>query len=284
MFNSKILSKRTACGFIVGLVLSFSLNAGADGPTTTPQPGYDPFTATVLQNPNAVTFDVWQILGRWKVSETELQDVLDVIDDGRYNVQTGRPDQGYLFFTVRYSRALVVNIGPPLPGTYDPTSSMIFTVTVIDNDTGMPVILNLGDYAEDVNLRNTFIGATVAKAATFKWKIRESAGVLQIAVNVKSKKGFKFETEITADASSAGSFASLDPDARPFRFLTDPEGTHPTIRFGRKNGSVPLTSITADLHGGKLMTPGGSIAIDDAPVQGVELRRLSETPVKFVED
>jgi hypothetical protein len=257
----------------------------ADGPSTTPQPGYTPaFTADVLQNPKGETFDVWQIVGRWKVSETELQDVLDVIDSGRYDVETGRADQGYLFFTVRYSRALVVYVGPPLPGTYDPTSSMIFTVTVKDNNTGMPVILNLGDYSEDMNLRNTFIGATVSQAATFKWEIRESGGILRIGVNLKGNNGFKFETEITADATSVGTFASLDPDSRPFRFLTDPEGTHPTIRFGRKNGAIPLTSIKADLRRGKLMTPGGSIEIDDAPVQGVELRRLSQTPTKPVEE
>jgi hypothetical protein len=161
---------------------------------------------------------------------------------------------------------------------------MIFTVTVKDNNTGMPVILNLGDYSEDMNLRNTFIGATVSQAATFKWEIRESGGILRIGVNLKGNNGFKFETEITADATSVGTFASLDPDSRPFRFLTDPEGTHPTIRFGRKNGAIPLTSIKADLRRGKLMTPGGSIEIDDAPVQGVELRRLSQTPTKPVEE
>lgn len=294
--------KRSAfSGFVAGLVLSLAFIAGTVGQAvathTVEQPGYDPSSFTEeLQSPDSVSFDIWQITGRWTVSVEEVQAVLESIDPGRYSaLEDAGTGHTFLNFAARYSRAVDVKEAPPAPDSYGPSSSLLLFVVAKDNmpdvfNTDEPndrVILTLLDYQENPVPRNAFFEASVARKAEFKWKIQEEDGVLRIKVTMRGKDDkTRFTAEITADANNPGANQILAREKRPFRLLSDgPGGTHPTIIFGRKNGLLPVASIKADLHGngGKLMTPGGTITVDDRTAQegvGGGLRRLTQTPAK----
>ncbi len=103
--------------------------------------------------------------------------------------------------------------------------------------------------------------------------------MLRFDVRVNGSDGFSLDCEVEAPANNPGNFVQPDPDPRVFQWLSDgPGGAHPALRFGRKNGAVPLTSIKAKVQGNRLVTPGGIIEVK-GPAQAVELRRLSQTPL-----
>jgi len=305
---------------VMAMFLIMAGFAGQAGAATVKQPQYvpSPYTTVPSGSPmgalplNTIGLDstnlsIYEVSGRWEVSQTEVQQVLDAISPGRYvALDDVGPGTGktFLNFQFRYSRVteLLEPTGTLPIGIYGPSSTLFFFVTAQDTAPdaynlgrtfrGSPdhhVFLNLVQYGDAADLTNQANATTVSTLASIETDSSDADGVLNIHINVRGQDN---SIKFTADVSGPGfpstpfltgdvlddtpGFASTTPrDDRPFRFLSDgPGGTHPTILFGNRRGGIHQTSLKATLGGnsGVLTTPGGNITVDDRTAsEGIQL-------------
>jgi hypothetical protein len=258
--RSKASSRLGLLAFALAQLLAFAPSAPAQGdPPTydydTLTPGTQPPQSPLLDGYTYRSVRTYQVAIPVVVPLAELQAVLP---SGFVAVAS---PSGSATAAVTLNLFLDQRFQPAAGGpTYGPTSALLVTATVLNNNLATPrmeIVFPAFEASADIDRLNEAFGPGAARLAKVEAEIEEKKGRLHFSFDLSDAEiGFKLKAEAESPAAINNRSVS-DPVGLAFRTLN---GTVPNPAFRASSQSDTL-SVPAAAAGVKLSAPGRSLQL-----------------------